>query len=112
MYIACVFSDIDIWSCKPQTSHVKKLLEVKSAEWHDIGSHLGVDLNYRDGLRLNSALDTEGKLEKVIGKWLQDNNSVTWKDVKKVLVRELHYNFLVQDLEKLLKDPAIINKYI
>ena len=85
-----------------------------STEWSDIGRELDVPLNERDGLRRDTGLSNNDRLEKVIDYWLEKERCipVTWDELIEIL-EGMSFTGTVRSIrEEFLKGKRVLEAYM
>ena len=83
---------------KVDVADAYRLLKRSSLEWNSFGRELGVDWDFREGLRKESTSNAE-KLERVLAKWSESHCSeVSWNTIIEML-EELEFVDMAKDVK-------------
>ena len=98
---------------KVDVADARCLLKNKTTEWDSFGRELGIDLDFREGLRQEGGTTSnDNKLERVLAKWSESHCSeVSWDTIIKML-EDLKFVNMAQDVKDyLLNNPDGVRKY-
>ena len=88
------------------------MLKEKSADWNAFRIELKLDGNYGDTLAHDPRLNDDGRLDKVLTKWMEAQPSpVTWAKILEIL-ESLQLRSIAKKVNDYLQSPDVINKYI
>ena len=97
---------------KVDVADAYRLLKRRSVEWDSFGRELGVDWDFREGLRKEGGTTSNNnKLERVLVKWSQSHCSeVSWDTIIEML-EELEFVDMAKDVKDyLLNNPKGVRK--
>ena len=98
---------------KVDVADAHRLLKNKTTEWDSFGRELGIDLDFREGLRKEGCTSSnDNKLERVLAKWSESHCSeVSWNTIIDML-EELKFVDMAKDVKDyLLNNPDGVRKY-
>ena len=97
---------------KVDVADAYRFLKRSSVEWNSFGRELGVDWDFREGLRKEEGPSNADKLERVLVKWSQSHCSeVSWDTIIEML-EELDFVDMAKDVKDyLLNNPKGVRKY-
>ena len=97
---------------KPDVVDAYHLLRRRSVEWNSFGRELGVDWDFREGLRKEEATSNADKLERILVEWSQSHCSeVSWNTIIEMLERLKFVDMAKEVKDYLLNDPNGVRKY-
>ena len=95
----------------PELDDVFPLMNELSASWYDIGGKLRVAIGERESLLHESRISDDGKLEKILHKWISSQTSdVTWKKILDILMVFKKIN-IASEVKKFLDTQEAYDKY-
>ena len=102
----------DLLMKSPELDDVFSCMSTLSASWHDIGGRLRVPLGDRQSLLQHASISNDGKLEKILDKWIGSQTSdVTWKMIIGVLIAIEKKN-IASEVTRYLDKKQNYDKYI
>ena len=94
----------------PDSSEVFDLIKCHSDKWDEFARELRVPFNSRQSLRHNISLEDEGRLERVVMKWIELQCSpVTWHNIIHTLL-SLDLKTTAGRVQDYLKHQQVIDK--
>ena len=113
MIVVYIFSDnIQIVKKSPDCTDVFHLIKCHSAKWDGFARELHVDYNTRESLKHDISLEDDGRLERVLKRWIESQCSlVTWEKILDVLI-SIDLKTTAGEVQKYLNYQEAVDKYV
>ena len=102
--------DTSILKQPPSSLDLFHLIKCHSSRWDEFARELRVPSDKRQSLRQNIGLEDEGRLERVVMKWIESRCSpVTWQNIIHTLL-SMELKTTAGSVQDYLKHQQVINK--
>ena len=102
--------EIEMLKMSPNSSDLFDLIKCHSSKWDEFARELRVPNDKRQSLRQDISLEDEGRLERVVMKWIESRCSpVTWQNVIHTLL-SMELKTTAGRVQDYLKHQQDINK--